>query len=177
MHATEISTNLRLASLTKDLDSLDERCRSNAFRDMLSLAEEGDSEAMFQVARCLQQGIGVEVDTVVADRWLRRSCVTSPASRLGLYTYGMQHVMQQRPDADPVKGITFLERAASHGYVRAILALVDVVENGRTDLKPDLHRAYRILANSLDNSSDAQLHGAYTRFVERHTPIINLLDS
>src|SRR5690606_523137 len=177
MQATENSTTLRLANLTRDLDSADERCRSNAFRDMLSLAEDGDGDAMFQVARCLQQGIGVEADTVVADRWLRRSCVASPASRLALYTYGMQHLMNQRPDSDPRKGLTFLERAASQGYVRAILALVDVMVNGRAEIKPDPHRAYRILANSLDNWADAQLHHAYFSFVERHTPITSLLDS
>lgn len=177
MQTTESSTTLRLANLTKDLDSHDERCRTNAFRDMLCMAEDGDSDAMFQVARCLQQGIGVETDTVVADRWLRRSCVASPASRLALYTYGMQHLTYQRPDADPLKGITFLERAATQGYVRAILALVDVVENGQAEIKPNLQRAYRILANSLENGADAQLHAAYVSFVERHTPITNLLDA
>lgn len=74
-------TLLRLASLTRDLSSNDDRCRGNAYRDLLELAEEGSSDAMFQVARCLNQGIGVEVDQVKSDHWLRLACVTNPPRR------------------------------------------------------------------------------------------------
>lgn len=177
MHSSEHSAVLRLANLTRDLEAIDERCRANAFRDILEMAEDGDGEAMFQVARCLQQGIGVETDHSGADRWLRLSCVATPASRMALYTYGMQHVLKQRPNADAHKGITFIERAATQGYVRAILALVDIIENGLAEIKPDVRRAYRLLAGSLSNADDGQLHQAYLSFIERHSPITTLLDS
>jgi TPR repeat protein len=167
----------RLASLTRDLESLDDRCRANAFNDILLMANEGNGDAMFQVARCLQKGIGVEANLVSADRWLRMACVATPASRLALYTHGMQHVLKQRADADAHRGIEFIERAASQGYVTAILALVEIVENGICDIKPDLSRAYRLLAGTLDNNADSQLHEAYMSFVERHSPITQLLDS
>ena len=171
------SSTPRLANLTRDLDSLDDHCRANAFSDILEMANDGDGDAMFQVARCLQKGIGVEVNLVSADRWLRMACVATPASRMALYTHGMQHVLKQRDDADTHKGISFIERAASQGYVTAILALVDIVENGVCDLKPDLPRAYRLLAGTLGSDSDGQLHQAYMSFVERHSPITQLLDS
>lgn len=90
----------RLASLTRDLESLDDRCRANAFNDILLMANEGNGDAMFQVAQCLQKGIGVEANLVSADRWLRMACVATPASRLALYIHGMQHVLKQRADAD-----------------------------------------------------------------------------
>ncbi|MGP0171112.1 tetratricopeptide repeat protein [Pseudomonas sp. NCHU5208] len=171
------SSTPRLASLTRDLDSLDDRCRANAFNDILEMANDGNGDAMFQVARCLQKGIGVEANHVSADRWLRMACVATPASRVALYTHGMQHVLKQREDADTHKGISFIERAASQGYVTAILALVEIVENGVYDIKPDLHRAFRLLAGTLEHDSDGQLHEAYLSFVERHGPITHLLDS
>lgn len=177
MQIIEKTSSLRLASLARDLSSQDERNRANAYRDMLELAEKGDGKAMFQVARCLNQGIGVDVDTARADHWLRLACVAKPASSHALFTYGMSHVLKQRKGADPAKGIQFIERAASAGYVKATLELVKIIENGVTDIKPDLRRAYRLLANSLTEESDQSLYTAYEGFVERHHPINNLLDS
>jgi len=174
---TTQQNTLRLASLTQDLLSLDERNRANAYRDMLELAEKGDGNAMFQVARCLNQGIGVEADSKRADHWLRLACIAKPASSAALFTYGMSHVLGQRADTDTAKGIRYIEKAASAGYVKATLELVRIVEHGLTDIKPDLHRAYRLLANSLTEQSDQELYSAYLGFVERHHPISNLLDS
>ena len=105
MQSTDQTTSLRLASLTRDLVSCDERSRENAYRDMLELAENGDGKAMFQVARCLNQGIGVDTDATRADHWLRLACVAKPASSDALFTYGMSHVLKQRAGADPAKGI------------------------------------------------------------------------
>lgn len=177
MQSHENSSTLHLASLTRDLQSRDERCRANAYRDMLNLAEQGDGKAMFQVARCLNQGIGVDADSTRADHWLRLACVAKPASTDALFTYGMSHVMKQRAGADTSKGIQYIERAASAGYVKATLELVKLVEHGHTDIKPDLRRAYRLLANSITSHSDVALYAAYASFVERHQPITNLLDS
>lgn len=177
IQTTEQSSTLLLAGLTQDLRSSDERSRANAYRDMLELAENGDGKAMFQVARCLNQGIGVDADSTRADHWLRLACVAKPASNDALFTYGMSHVLKQRQGADTAKGIQFLERAASAGYVKATLELVNIVEHGITDIKPDLRRAYRLLANSLTEESDQSLYSAYVGFVERHQPIANLLDS
>ncbi|MBM5459001.1 sel1 repeat family protein [Pseudomonas sp. P66] len=177
MQTIESTCALRLASLTRDLLSNDERSRANAYRDMLELAENGDGKAMFQVARCLNQGIGVEPDSTRADHWLRLACVAKPASSDALFTYGMSHVLKQRAGADTAKGIKFIERAASAGYVKATIELVKIVEHGLTDIKPDLRRAYRLLANSLNEQSDQELYTAYLGFVERHQPITNLLDS
>lgn len=177
MQTIDNLSTLRLASLTRDLQSPDERNRANAYRDMLELAEMGDGKAMFQVARCLNQGIGVDPDTNRADHWLRLACVAKPASSDALFTYGMSHVLKQRKDSDTAKGIRYIERAASAGYVKATLELVSIVEHGLTDIKPDLRRAYRLLANSLTEESDQSLYAAYSGFVERHQPISNLLDS
>lgn len=176
MQMHEQTRNLRMANLTKDLTSLDEHCRTNAFRDILSFANEGDGEAMFQVARCLNKGIGVECDTARADHWLRLACVAKPASTNALFTYGLQHVTKRRPDADVNMGIEYLERCASKGHVAAILELVKIIETGMVDIRPDLHRAYRLLANSILSKPDLRLRHAYLSFVERN-PIQHLLDS
>lgn len=177
MHLTDDATLLRLASLTRDLDSQDDHARDTAYRDLLSLAEQGDGRAMFQIARCLNQGIAVPLDPVRADFWLRRACVAKPPSHDAIFSYGMSHVLKQRPDADTAKGISFLERAASAGYVRATLALVQLIETGTSDIRPDLKRAFRLLAGAVCEGQDQALYDAYTRFVERHQPISNLLDS
>ncbi|HBP5649095.1 TPA: sel1 repeat family protein [Pseudomonas aeruginosa] len=170
-------TLLRLASLTRDLSSNDDRCRGNAYRDLLELAEEGSSDAMFQVARCLNQGIGVEVDQVKSDHWLRLACVTTPPSKVALYSFGMQNLLRKRPDADPMLGLNLIERAATAGYVTAILELVKLLENGTADIVPDLRRAYRLLAGAITDHSDMKLHEAYLSFVERNQPLSTLLDS
>lgn len=177
MRSQEISQKLRMSNLTQDLNSQDEHCRSNAYRDILTLADDGDGDAMFQVARCLNLGLGVETNPLKADYWLRRACSASPASANALYTYGMQHLSKKRPDADVTKGISYIERAASSGLVTAILQQVSMVENGMLHIKPDLHRAFRLLATATATIRDAQLHKAYLSFCERHQPISNLLDS
>ena len=177
MQSQEISQKLRISSLTRDLKSQDEHCRSNAYRDILHLADDGYGDAMFQVARCLNLGLGVETNQEKADYWLRRACSAKPASASALYTYGMQHLSKKRPDADVTKGISYIERAASSGLVKAILQQVSMVENGMLNIKPDLHRAFRLLATATANIRDAQLHKAYLSFCERHQPISNLLDS
>lgn len=168
---------LRLASLTRDLSSDDDRCRGNAYRDLLQLAECGSSDAMFQVARCLNQGIGVEVDQIKSDHWLRRACTTSPPSKVALYSFGMQNLLRKRQDADPELGLHLIERAASAGYVTAVIDLVSVLESGTGDIRPDLRRAYRLLAGAITERSDMKLHEAYLSFVERNQPLSSLLDS
>lgn len=168
---------LQLASLTRDLSSDNDRCRGNAYRDLLQLAEKGCSDAMFQVARCLNQGIGVERDPVRGDHWLRRACVTTPPSKVALYAYGMQNLLRKRPDADPELGLNLIERAASVGYVTAILELVRVLEEGTVDIAPDLRRAYRLLAGAITEKTDMKLHVAYLSFVDRNQPLSSLLDS
>lgn len=177
MQPNVCNSTLRLANLTKDLESQDERSRSNAYRDILELANQHDSDAMFQIARCLNHGIGVEPNRTKADHWLRLAAVTQPASRVACYTLGLQHLMKQRADYDVEKGLSFIERAASSGYVRAIVKLVNVLEEGTLDIKPDLRRAYRMLANSITTAADEELYQAYASFVERHQPIAHLLDS
>lgn len=171
------NTTLRLASLTRDLESNDERSRSNAYRDILELANKQNSDAMFQIARCLNHGIGVEPNRDKADHWLRLAAVTQPASKVACYTLGLQHLMKQRPDYDVAKGLRFIERAATGGYVRAIVELVKVLETGTLDIKPDLRRAYRMLANSITSEADECLYQAYVSFVERNQPIGQFLDS
>lgn len=177
MQSQEISQKLRMSNLTQDLNSQDEHCRSNAYRDILNLADDGYGDAMFQVARCLNLGLGVETNPQKADYWLRRACSAKPASANALYTYGMQHLTKKRPDADVTKGISYIERSASSGLVKAILQQVSMVENGMLHIKPDLHRAFRLLANATANIRDAELQKAYLSFCERHQPISNLLDS
>lgn len=177
MQPNVCSSTLRLANLTQDLNSSDERSRSNAYRDILDMANQQNSDAMFQIARCLNHGIGVEPNHEKADHWLRLACVTQPASKVACYTLGLQHLMKQRTDSDVQKGLSFIERAATSGYVRAIVKLVSVLEKGTLDIKPDLRRAYRLLANSINTAADEQLYQAYVSFVERNQPIGHLLDS
>lgn len=166
-----------LANLTRDLESVDDNCRDNAYRDILSLAEQGDSRAMYQIARCLNQGIGVDRDAARADLWLLRACQAKPVCVHALFSLGMSHLLKRRQDADFLKGLECLERAASAGYVKAILQLVEVIERGGADIKPDLRRAYRLLGNSVSESSDRLLLDAYSSFVERNRPLNTLLDS
>lgn len=168
---------IRVASLTRDLSSDDDRCRGNAYRDLLQLAECGSSDAMFQVARCLNQGIGVEANQIKSDQWLRRACTTNPPSKIALYSFGMQNLLRKRPDADPELGLQLIERAATAGYVTAVIELVTVLEKGTADIRPDIRRAYRLLAGSITDRADMKLHEAYMSFVERNQPIASLLDS
>lgn len=100
-----------------------------------------------------------------------------PPSKVALYSFGMQNLLRKRPDADPMLGLNLIERAATAGYVTAILELVKLLENGTADIVPDLRRAYRLLAGAITDHSDMKLHEAYLSFVERNQPLSTLLDS
>lgn len=166
-----------LATLTADLATGDHKVQSKAYQQILDLAEQGNAEAMYQVARCLRQGLGVATNEDRGDYWLRRACVTNPVSLHALLVLGMQHYLMQRPESNPEQGLEMIERAASAGLPIAVVKLSKLLENGGAMFGPAPLKAYRVLANAFGERTDQSVIDAYEDFVQRHAPITNLLDS
>lgn len=168
-----------LAQLTTALAGQDESAQCAAFNDILKMANTGNSDAMYQVARCLSKGLGVCVDPEKADYWLRLACSTTEPSNYAFFTLGVQHITGQRHDADCAKGLGFVERASRAGFVEATIWLATAFETGDSGLPQNLKRAYRLFAESVSGRTlKPEALMKYQAFVETHAHLMNhLLDS
>lgn len=166
-----------LINLTSELHTEDLSAKAIAFNQILDMAEEGNSDAMFQVSRCLRQGWGVKLNEDQGDYWLRRACATLPASSHALFVLGMQHYLQQRPQANPEQGLTMIRQAAEMGLPIAVVKMAEVYENGALASKPNLRQGYRLLASHASNNGDPAIMAAYLKFIVTHAPIKQFLDS
>lgn len=168
---------MKLASLTAELTTGNHQVQSKAYQQILSMAEQGSADAMYQVARCLRQGLGVASDEDRGDYWLRLACATTPASPLALYVLGTQHYLSQRPDSSPDLGLQMITQSAEAGFSVAVVKLSEIHETGNALAGPDLRAAYRVLASAIGERPEQATLKAYNSFVQRHSPISQLLDS
>ena len=166
-----------LATLTAGLDSRDPTVQSTAYQKIIGMAEQGIADAMYQASRCFLNGWGVDANSDLGDYWLRRACVASPASAHAQLIFGMQHLLQQRPESRPAMGLAMIEQAARTGLPIAVVKLSEIHEKGCALFGASLKSAYRVLAEAAAVHSDPWITEAYSRFVQRHAPITNLLDS
>ena len=70
-----------------------------------------------------------------------------------------------------------IEQAARTGLPIAVVKLSEIHEKGCALFGASLKSAYRVLAEAAAVHSDPWITEAYSRFVQRHAPITNLLDS
>ena len=166
-----------LATLTARLDSRDPSVQSIAYRKIIGMAEQGVADAMYQASRCFNNGWGVGANSDLGDYWLRRACAASPASAHAQLIFGMQHVLQQRPESRPAMGLKMIEQAAKSGLPIAVVKLSELHEKGCALFGASLKSAYRVLAEAAAANTDSWITEAYSQFVKRHAPINNLLDS
>ncbi len=166
-----------LATLTAGLDSRDPSTQSIAYQKIISMAEQGVADAMYQASRCFLNGWGVDVNSDLGDYWLRRACSATPASAHAQLIFGMQHLLLQRPESRPAMGLAMIEQAAKTGLPIAVVKLSELHEKGCALFGASLKSAFRVLAEAAAAHPDPWITEAYTRFVQRHAPINNLLDS
>lgn len=168
---------LNLIRLTTSISNGNPAEQSSAFEEILKLAEQGNSEAMFQASRCFRHGRGVKINEDQGDYWLRRACVVRPVSTHALFVLGMQHFLGQRQESNPFQGWAMITQAAAGGLPIAVVKMAEVYEQGCAIFGPDLSKAYRSLAGAFGEKTDAIVMSAYEKFVARHAPLTFLLDS
>lgn len=89
---------------------------------------------------------------------------------LGDYNLAMMHLRSELPKPDPRVAKRLLERAASHGLIRAELALGQLYEQGVLG-KPDLKRSTHWFARAAEHgSSDGQVALATAYYLGRGAP-------
>lgn len=163
----------RLVHLTHRLASESKNEQREAYREMLEMATEGHSEAMYAVARCLVKGTGVEPDPESGHCWLEQASVAVDPPRIALYSLGLLHIARTISNSNPSYGIDLLGRSAGMGYSEALTELLRLCTTPELDKKAQ-KITYRVLADqALSNDAGAE---RFTVFCESfYTP--DLLDS
>jgi hypothetical protein len=148
-----VSISETLVDLHTQLSSGDPSVQSAAYDDLLSIANQGSSEAMFLVARCLMSGRGVEPNQVDGHKWLEHAVSATPPSRAAFHTLGMLHINSIVEIPIPDYGIGLIARAYELGHLAALTDLLRLCNSSEHQLKAQ-KATYRVLG------SQAALPGA-----------------
>ncbi|MCP3667815.1 MAG: hypothetical protein GY696_35885 [Gammaproteobacteria bacterium] len=96
---------------------------------LLPQAEAGSPPAQFFVSLMFRQGLGVDLDTVMANDWLKRSAKGGFAA--AQFNYGNLFLKGDGVEKDDVKVVTWWEKSANQAYVRAQFNLATFYYLGR----------------------------------------------
>lgn len=123
-----------LVDLHTQLSSVDPSVQSAAYDDLVNIANQGSSEAMYLVARCLMSGRGVEPNQDAGHKWLEHAITVAPPSRAAFHTLGMLHVNSIIDSSIPEYGIGLLAKSYELDYPAALTDLLRLCNSSEHQL-------------------------------------------
>jgi TPR repeat protein len=139
-----------LADLHTQLSNGDPIVQCAAYDDLVTIANQGSSEAMYLVARCLMSGRGVEPNQEAGHKWLEHAVSVTPPSRAAFHTLGMLHINSIVDSPIPQYGIGLLAKSYELDYPAALTDLLRLCSNSEHQLEAQkaTYRALGTLAAS-----------------------------
>jgi uncharacterized protein len=94
--------------------------------ELLRAANQGAPEAQYVVGLCYANGLGVEVDKSIAERWFVKSAQEGFAAS----QYELSLLLQERDENDLTEAISWLRKAAAQGFSVAQFLYAQYCESG-----------------------------------------------
>ena len=104
----------------------------------MEAAEQGSSEAQFQVYNAYEKGLGVEENIPKADEWLKKAADNGHELALGLMGLHARLVGDSKTAAE------YWEKAIQNGNVKIICDLAELYLTGEENLLPNKKRAIEL---------------------------------
>lgn len=141
------SVHAKLVELHTQLATADPVGQSDAYDEILDIASQGSSEAMYLVARCLMTGRGVEANEHAGHQWLEHAVAANVPSRAACFSLGKLHFDSAIERSNPEYGIDLMVKAFELSYAEALPALLRICNNSVYQLKAR-KATYRALGTS-----------------------------
>ena len=151
----EVSVQDKLVELHTQLATTDPERQSMVYDEILEIATQGSSEAMYLVARCLMTGRGVDVNVKAGHQWLEHAASAFGPSRAACFSLGLLHLKSGVEHSNPDYGIGLLVMAFELAHPEALPELLRICGNSVYQLKAR-KATYRALATSAAESGAAK---------------------
>lgn len=117
VHFDDYIAALRESGVADKAVAAAEQKRQDKFEAMVALAEGGSTRDMFTVGSRYLRGLGVERDTGLGIRWIRKAADHGHAQ--AQYFLGVLYAGGHNVDKDPAEAYKWLSLSAERGYPRA----------------------------------------------------------